>query len=258
MPGCRKESADSAESLGMGRIEIALSAGDVVFADGATKSGDDGLSLDDIVFTISGQTALGEEIVSQPLTLLSGETSAYCYFAAGEYTITATYAPDGAETDYGAVCYSGTSAEFTVKTGEVTGAVVIEMTPSNARVKLIFDQSLKAFYSTVSVDFTSPRTLSAVSSDADAQGCVTIYLPAGAAGVYGISATPLSNSGSALIGITGLRLPALKENEQPLCLEAGKEYTLKVKFAPGGIAVFIDGESAPVYTTEETWDGLFS
>lgn len=242
----------------MGRIEIALSAGDVIFSDGTTKSGDDGLSVDDIVFTISGQTDLGEAIVSQPLALSRNETSAYCYFAAGTYTITATYTPDGADADYGVLCYSGTSAEFTVRTGEGTGAVVIEMTPSNARVKLIFDASLKAFYSTVSVDFTSPRTLSAVSSDADAQGCITIYLPAGGAGVYGISALPLSNSGSAIIGITGLRLPALKNNEQPLCLEAGKEYTLKVKFAPGGIAVFLDDESAPVYTTEETWDGLFS
>lgn len=256
--GCKKEIDGGASLYGLGRIELALSAGDVVFVGEGTRASASEPSLSDVVFTISGRTAQGETVEGQPLELTQKEASAYCYFMAGTYTITAIYAPEGSDDGVGALCYSGSSEEFTVEVGGNTGAIQIAMTPSNARVKLIFDSSLKEFYSSVSVDFTNPRIVSISSSDADANGCITVYLPSGSAGVYGISATPLSDSGAAKVGITGLRLPAAKDDAQPLCLEAGKEYTLKVKFAPGGIAVFLDGDSAPAYTTQATWNGLFS
>ena len=258
LASCQKELAGDALYDGMGRIEIALAAGDGVFITEETKAEDPAPSLEDVVFTISGQTAQGVQVEAQPLDIVQRETTACCYFMAGTYTITAVYAPSDSEEGVGALCYSGTSEEFTLETGGYTGAIGIAMTPSNSKVELIFDSSLKEFYSSVSVNFTSPRSVSFSSSDAGSDGRLTVYLPSGAAGVYGITATRLSGSGSAPVQISGLRLPALKDGEQPLFLEAGKEYTLKVKFAPGGIAVFLDGDSAPAYTTEETWTGLFS
>ena len=258
LASCQKELAGDALYDGMGRIEIALAAGDGVFITEETKAGDSDPSIEDVVFTISGTTAQGAQVVGQPLDIVQRETTACCYFMAGTYTITAVYAPSDAEEGIGALCYSGTSEEFMVDVAGNTGAIPILMEPSNSRVNIVFDSSLKEFYSSVSVGFTSPRSVSFSSSDVGSDGRLTVYLPSGAAGVYGITATRLSGSGSADIGITGLRLPALKDGEQPLLLEAGKEYIIKVKFAPGGIAVFLDGDSAPVYTSEETWDGLFS
>lgn len=258
LASCRKELAGDDMIGGMGRIEIALAVGDGVCVSEVTKASGSVPSLDEVEFTISGQTAQGETVTARPLEITATETSSYCYFMAGTYTITAVYAPDGAEVGAGVLCLSGTSEEFTVDVAGNTGAIQISMTPSNSRVNLVFDPSLKEFYSSVSIDFTSPRSVSFESSDADSDGRLTVYLPSGVAGVYGISATPLSDSGSSTVQISGLRLPVLKDDEQPLCLEAGKEYTVRVKFAPGGVAVFLDDESAPVYTSQATWNGMFS
>lgn len=264
--GCKKdELPDGDVGAGLGRIEFSLPGESQLCVEQGTKTSDNTVpSLDDINFTITGLTDGGAS-VSEKIFFQQNGDAAFAWFRAGTYTITAVYAPEGADQGNGSLCYKGETPTFILEPSGMAhpvdgpdGPLTIQMTPSNARVKVMFDSSLKEFYENVSVAFTSPREISVDYSNADADGVCTLYLEAGELGAYGITAMPLKDSGAHDVEITGLYLPVIIPDSDPELLEAGKEYTLKVKFAPGGIAVFLDGDSAPVYTSEETWDGLFS
>lgn len=264
--GCTKDELSGSDCYaGLGRIEISLSGEDQLSVKSDTKaSGAFVPSLEDVDFEISGLTKGGVE-VCEKISFKENGNTAFALFRAGTYIITATYSPDSANSDSGGLCYRGQSQTFIVETAGTAylaegpaGPISILMTPSNARVKVVFDASLKEFYEDVSVNFTSPREVSVNYLNADSEGVCTLYMEADRVGAYGISATPLKDSGAHSVEITGLYLPVIIPDTAPQILEAGKEYTIRVKFAPGGIAVFLDGESAPVYTTEETWNGLFS
>lgn len=264
--GCTKDELSGSDCYaGLGRIELSLSGEDQLFAYEGTKSSPaTAPSLEDIDFVITGLTRGGVEVCEKILFKENGST-ALAWFRAGTYIITATYTPDGAKDGNGSLCYSGQSQTFIVETAGTAhlvdgpaGPISILMTPSNARVKVIFDSSLKEFYGNVSVDFTSPREISVGYQNADSEGVCTIYLEAGRVGAYGITAVPLADSGAHKVEISGLYLPVIIPDAEPQLLEAGKEYIIRIKFAPGGMAVFLDSESTPVYTTEEIWDGLFS
>lgn len=264
--GCKKdELPDSGSSAGFGRIELSLSGEGQLCVEQGTKGTPSVVpSIDEVDFTITGLADDGTAVCEKILFQQNGDTD-FAWFRAGTYTVTAVYAPDGAEQGNGALCYKGETPTFILEPSGTAypadgsdGPLTILMTPSNARVKVLFDPSLKEFYKNVSVGFTSPREISVDYSNADADGVCTLYLEAGRLGAYGITAVPLEDSGAHDVEISGLYLPVIIPDSDPELLEAGKEYIIRVKFVPGGIAVFLDGDSAPAYTTEETWDGLFS
>lgn len=266
--GCKKDELPDGDGVaGLGRIEISLSGRNQLFVDegdGTKASPSVVPSIEDVDFTITGLTDGGTS-VSEKIFFQQNGDIAFAWFRAGTYTVTAVYAPDGAEQGNGALCYRGESQSFILEPSGTAypadgsdGPLTILMTPSNARVKVLFDPSLKEFYKNVSVGFTSPREISVDYSNADADGVCTLYLEAGRLGAYGITAVPLEDSGAHDVEITGLYLPVIIPDSDPELLEAGKEYVIRVKFVPGGIAVFLDDDSAPAYTSEETWTGLFS
>lgn len=264
--GCKKdELPDGDVGAGLGRIEFSLPGEGQLCVEQGTKGTPSVVpSIDEVDFTITGLADDGTAVCEKILFQQNGD-AAFAWFRAGTYTITAVYAPEGADQGNGSLCYRGESQSFILEPSGTAypadgsdGPLTILMTPSNARVKVLFDPSLKEFYKNVCVGFTSPREISVDYSNADADGLCTLYLEAGRLGAYGITAVPLEDSGAHDVEITGLYLPVIIPDSDPELLEAGKEYIIRVKFVPGGIAVFLDDESEPVYTSEETWNGLFS
>lgn len=257
--GCQKEETAGEESCaGLGRIEISLSSEELVYTAEQSKAQDSGNTLESVTFVINGMTDTGISIVEQPIDFTFSENKAYTYFNAGVYTITATYAPEDAESGKGAICYQGTSEEFCVETTHTTELIEIEMKAVNSKVTIVFDSTLKEFYQNISVTFLSPREFSVSSTEADENGKVTAYLPSSRVATYGVYATPLTNSGASTISVSGMYLPSFAPGSDPILLEAGKAYTINIRIVPGGIAIFLDDEQEPVYTTEELWNGIFS
>ena len=257
--GCRKEDTAGDEPCGgLGRIELSLSSEELVFITEQVKAPESGDNAASVTFVINGMTDIGISVVEQPIDFTFSEDKAYAYFNAGVYTITATCAPDDAESGKGAICYQGTSEEFCVETAHTTELIEIQMTPVNAKVTVIFDTALKEFYGDVSVAFLSPREFSVSSTEADGEGMVTAYLPSSRVATYGVYATPLTNSGASTISVSGMYLPSFAPGSEPILLEAGKAYTINIRIVPGGIAIFLDDQQEPVYTTEELWNGIFS
>lgn len=257
--GCRKEDTAGDEPCGgLGRIELSLSSEELVFITEQVKAPESGDNAASVTFVINGMTDIGIPVIEQPIDFTFSEDKAYAYFNAGVYTITATYAPEDAESGKGAICYQGTSEEFCVETTHTTELIEIEMKAVNSKVTIVFDSALKEFYQNISVTFLSPREFSVNSTEADEDGKVTAYLPSSRVAAYGVYATPLTNSGASTISVSGMYLPNFTPGSDPILLEAGKAYTINIRIVPGGIAIFLDNDQKPVYTTEELWNGIFS
>lgn len=260
LTSCQKEETAGEEQpcAGLGRIELSLSSEELVYVTEQVKAPDSGNTLESVSFVINGMTDIGIPVVEQPIDFTLTEEKAYAYFNSGIYTITATYAPEDAESGKGAICYQGTSEEFCVETAHTTELIEIEMKTVNSKVTIVFDPALKEFYQNISVTFLSPREFSVSSTEADGDGKVTAYLPSSRVAAYGVYATALTNSGASTISVSGMYLPSFAPGSDPILLEAGKAYTINIRIVPGGIAIFLDDEQEPVYTTEELWNGIFS
>lgn len=244
---------------GLGRIELSLSLEDViqVVEDSKLTKASVTPTFEELEFTIDGISKGGASI-HESIFFTEGESKAFCYFRSGTYTIRATYTPSNADFGAGDICFGGTTEEFTLETGGSTGPLTIEMKPTNARVSVVFDSALKDFYDGVGINFTSPREVVINSKDADGEGVCTVYFEAGRVASYSISATAMPNSGASAISVSGMYLPNFAPGADPILLEAGKAYTIHIRVVPGGIAIFLDDDQKPVYTTEELWNGIFS
>lgn len=269
LASCVKEDLPGRDlHAGMGRIEISMGGECFIETKASTPVSQEFFS--NIRFTISGETKGGIAVNSEPISFSwNGDGTASAYFRAGTYTLTAEYIPQDAQSGAGKLCYSGTSAQFVVDAagisylkepfdtdGTVNNSITVNMTPSNAKVIVKFDKSMLEFYSGSSVDFNAPRSFSVSSADAsaDESGNLVIeaYLPDNQAAAYGIQCTPRTGSGAKAVNLTGLNLNG------GAALQKGKSYAITVRLIPGGVAIFLDGDSSPIATTATTWSGLFS
>lgn len=270
LASCQKEELiPGYDQDGVGRIELIM-GGDDLFIETKSAAPASEEFFNNLVFTISGTAAGDEHIDPAPLEFSwDGGGHGIAYFKAGVYTITATYSPSGSDEGTGGICYSGTSDEFIIEVGgraylkapfdldsTIDTDIVVNMAPSNAKVTVKFDSSLKEFYSAASVNFTAPRSFSITSTgkEADVNGDVTAdaYMPDNAVVSYSIICTPHTNSGAAAVELTGLNLNSGN------ALQKGNSYAITVRLIPGGVAIFLDGNSTPIATTAVTWGGLFS
>lgn len=256
LASCVKEDLPGRDlHAGMGRIEISMGGECFIETKASTPVSQE--FFNNIRFTISGETKGGVPVSSEPINFFwNSNGTASAYFRAGTYTLSASYEPQDANNGSGSICYSGVSDEFQVDIAGLTSGITIEMTPSNAKVIVTFDSSLAQFYGLSVVDFTSPRIFSVSSSDtdADANGDVVTeaFLPDNSTASYSISCTPLAGSGAKAVNLTGLNLNG------GAALQKGQSYAITVRLIPGGIAIFLDGDSSPIATTATTWSGLFS
>lgn len=241
LASCSKEELYAPQQhYSMGRINLCLQD-DIVCIEELTKAGTE-IALDDIKFKIKGQT-LGGSSVDEEITFIGSFGSAYAYFKAGIYAISATYEPEESNEGLGYACFSGETEEFRLDAAGVTENLEITMTPSNAKVSVVF-QGLTEFYETASVVFSSPRegvriNLNDTSYDA--------FFPAGSTVEYTISAKALSNSGATDVNsIAGKRIT----------LEAGKSYTITISATPGGLEILAGGPGDD--PSPEVWDEEFS
>ena len=185
-----------------------------------------------IVFTLDGTDANGVTVSNKVVTFTNSEASV----PAGTYTLRANYRPDAYDSGNGAMCFAGTSSEFTVNVGKNT-AVSIHLLPSNARINVEFDASFRLFYSVFSINFGAPREYS-VSDNA------SVYFEPGTVS-FSLEATARSNTSAAGndINISG----------QNITLSAADSYTLTIAASPDGTILFNDPSS-----TSSTWDKEFS
>lgn len=188
--------------------------------------------ISEMTFYLNGTTSSGVTITNKVVTFNEG----YFSVEEGNYTLQAIYSPESCNTGEGSRCYEGTSSAFSITAGQET-AVSIEMTVSNAKVNIVFDASFRLFYSSFSVNFTSPRNYS-VSENA------SVYFQASTV-EYSISATGRDNSSAAgkTVNITG----------GSISLSPAQSHTLTIKANPEGNIIFDDPcpESA-------SWNGEFS
>lgn len=244
LSSCQKDNSPSGVDMsGFGYFEIALS-GDDIFIETKGSAPVTEEMLSNMEFTISGITSEGIVIENQAVQVDYAEGSGTGMFQAGEYTINATLIPTATDGETGEIAYCGTSGQFTISAGEVTGGISINMAPANSRVRVVFDNSLFEFYSGPVVNFTSPRNVSVTSSGTQ------VYFPAGTAS-YSVSAAALANSGT----------QSFTTSAHSLNLSAGSEYTITVKTIPGGEIIFTtsgDSPSSNPTSDSELWNGLFS
>lgn len=176
--------------------------------------------IGELSFTISGTTSEGETVTDQTIEFTHGATSDYAYFEAGHYTLTAVYAPSGANTGKGEICFAGTSDSFDITIGGTT-AVIITVSPTNAKVSVTFDESLNSLYTAASVTLSSQgRDDVVLTYDGSAeQREQYAYFAAGSSITYTISATANSTNGAYDATING------DIND----LAAGRSFSLGVK-----------------------------
>lgn len=227
---CQQEATDNQEATaGKGRVALSLSAEDAI----CVSSRSSNPSFEELTFTIK---ASGAES-GTPITFTQLADEYVAYLEAGTYTLTAAYIPEEATQGLGGICYEGTSSEFTIQPGETTN-VSITLTPSNAKISVVIDNSsLQSFYGTsTTVSITAPRNLT-ITNNSD------IYLPAGTV-TYRVTATALPNSGAASVN-----------KQESMTVEAGKAYTLTITATSGGTIIF---ETTATTQDTDVWDGEFS
>ena len=154
--GCQQEDIQFPEEPNvMGRIVLNLSDIDV-YVDAQTRATQ---TLDAVfpnfVFTLNGETVDHKPVTNQ---IVNFDNEGTAIIKAGTYTLTASTLA-ASQTGNGCPYYEGTSAEFTLGVGETQsvriGSEKQPLTPQNAKVTLVLDQSFTDLYTFAKADSES-------------------------------------------------------------------------------------------------------
>lgn len=191
LTGCQNEEAQLSEVSGKGRIVLSFSDPEA-YVEVTTRAEHVLENIEDYDFTLSGETAEGEPVVDQPLTVVNGEA----IIDAGTYTLNVrgnSVLAAAAIAGNGTAYYAGTSVDnagntttFNVSAGEQTSVRVL-LKPANAKVTIVLDGTFTAKYS--SATLTSGSRVIILSTESN----TVTYFPAGSLS-YTINAVAKANS----------------------------------------------------------------